>query len=68
MVTKADLPKKGTITQEQRVALYVRIIQENLLPKGPLTEFTVNLIRAKAPSQAELDACNAALKQCGWEK
>ena len=67
-MNKQDLPRKGTITLEQRVALYVRIITENILPKRVLTEHTVALMRNKAPSAAELAALNSALAQLGWVK
>lgn len=61
-----NLPRKGTITQEQRVELYVDIIRKRL--GGPLTDFNVALMRAKAPSAPELEALNLALKKLGWEK
>lgn len=59
---------KTPLTHAQRVALYVKIIQQNLLPKSPLTDFNVALMRNNARSQAEMDALNAALLQLGWQK
>lgn len=61
-----NLPRKGTITHDQRVALYVDIIKTRL--GGPLTDYNVALMRAKAPSQPELDALNDAIKQMGWQR
>jgi hypothetical protein len=57
---------KLTLTHEQRVELYVKIIREKL--GGPLTDFNVALMRTKCPSQVELDALNAALLQLGWQR
>lgn len=57
---------KLTLTHEQRVQLYVDIIQKRL--GGPLTDFNVALMRTKAPSQVELDALNAALVKLGWQR
>lgn len=57
---------KLTLTHEQRVDLYVNIIQ--LRMKGPMTDFNVALMREKAPSKPELDALNDALKKLGWER
>lgn len=57
---------KLTLTHEARVQLYVDIINTKL--KGPLTDFNVALMRAKSPSQVELDALNDALKKLGWER
>lgn len=61
-----NLPKKGTLTHDQRVALYMDIIRTRM--PGPLTDYNVALMRAKAPSQPELDALNAALVKLGWQK
>ena len=58
---------KLTLTHEQRVELYVKIIESGL-KKVPLTDFSVAYMRAKAPSKPELNALNAALLQMGWEK
>lgn len=57
---------KIPLTHEERVKLYVGIIQANL--KGPLTDFNVAYMRNRAPTQPELDALNDALKQLGWER
>lgn len=58
---------KLTLTHEARVQLYMDIINRGL--KGaPLTDFNVALMRAKAPSQPELNALNDALKTLGWQR
>lgn len=60
------LPRKGTLTHKGRVALYVEIINTKL--QGPLTDFIVSYMRARAPSQEELNALNDALREVGWER
>ena len=55
-----------TLSHAERVDLYVEIIKTKL--QGPLNDFIVAAMRARAPSQIELDALNAALLQMGWER
>jgi hypothetical protein len=57
-----------TLTQEQRVELYVKILREKFIPKGHMNEFGVAYLRNAAPTQIEMDALNAALLQLGWQK
>lgn len=54
-----------TLTHEERVALYVKIIEGKKLT---LSDFNVALMRNGAPSKVELDALNDALLQLGWER
>ena len=54
------------MTHQQRVALYVRIINTKLT-QG-LNINTVAHMRRAAPSQIELCALNDALRQLGWDQ
>lgn len=55
-----------TLTHEERVKLYVKII-ETRAPK-PLTDFMVARMRNAAPSEPEMLALNEALVQVGWPR
>lgn len=57
---------KKTMTHQERVALYVRILEAKM-PK-PLTDFSVAYVRNAAPSREELSAINEALFQMGWKR
>ena len=54
------------MTHQQRVALYVRIINTKLT-QG-LNTNAVAYLRRAAPSQIELRALNDALRQLGWNQ
>lgn len=56
---------KTLMSHEERVQLYVRIIESQKLT---LSDYNVALMRNGAPGQRELDALNDALKQLGWER
>lgn len=56
---------KTLMSHEERVQLYVRIIESQKLT---LSDYNVALMRNGAPGQRELDALNAALVQLGWER
>lgn len=57
-----------TLTQEQRIELYVKILKEKFIPKGLMNDFGIAYLRNAAPTAIELEALNTALTQCGWQK